>query len=85
MKSKLKKNYLIFKLNRVISYESKHQSIKLIQNNNLLQGKLDLSIDENKELKLEPDDIQSKSGQIFYSQIKDQSDLVLQNKNVSSQ
>ena len=72
-------------MNRIISYESKHQSIKLIQNNSLLQGKLDLSIDENKQIKLEPDNIQSKSWQIIGSQIEDQSHLVLPNKNVSSE
>ena len=74
-------------MNRVIKYESKH--LKLAQKNSLLQGKLDLSIDESKQVKLEPENIQSQSAQIntqiFDSHIKNQSDLVLQNKNISSQ
>ena len=75
----------MFKLNRKTKYE-----VRLIQNNSLLQGKLDKLSDENKQLKLKSDD--SISSQINIqslleknNQIKTQLDIISQKNIVLSQ
>ena len=77
-----------FKLNRKIKVENEDPSIQLAENSSLLQGKLDIVLEEDEQLKLTSDNILSQLVQINTQtpqkniKIADQSDIILQNGDI---